>query len=146
MRLGYYEDATSALSQWHVPAAHYLESWGDALTADGAYLAIQPMILPLFGGLSEIDLMNVLLGGPKVEGPELVQETFARAAPPGDFDDGLVAISARRIRVAHSRRRTNRRRSTEYRRRRRAHALDYRRRAPTPDSPEIVLVGSYCDG
>ena len=24
VRLGYYEDATSALSQWHVPAAHYL--------------------------------------------------------------------------------------------------------------------------
>jgi len=36
------------------------------------------MILPLFGGLSEIELMNMLLGGPKVEGPELVQETFAR--------------------------------------------------------------------
>src|SRR5205823_13285767 len=27
VRLGYHEDATSALSQWHVPAAHYLESW-----------------------------------------------------------------------------------------------------------------------
>ncbi len=47
VRLGYYEDATSALSHWHVPAAHYLESWGDALTSEGAYLAIQPMILPL---------------------------------------------------------------------------------------------------
>ena len=31
VRLGYHEDATSALSHWHVPAAHYLESWGDAL-------------------------------------------------------------------------------------------------------------------
>src|SRR5438874_595730 len=55
VRLGYHEDATSALSNWHVPAAHYLESWGDALTSDGAYLSIQPMILPLFGGLSEIE-------------------------------------------------------------------------------------------
>ncbi|PYJ24124.1 MAG: hypothetical protein DME91_09805 [Verrucomicrobia bacterium] len=57
VRLGYHEDATSALSQWHVPLAHYLESWGDALTAGGGYLSIQPMILPLFGGLSEIELM-----------------------------------------------------------------------------------------
>ena len=65
--------------------AHYLESWGDALTSDGAYLSIQPMILPLFGGLSEIELMNMLLGGPKVEGPELVQETFRATKPPGDF-------------------------------------------------------------
>ena len=85
VRLGHYEDATSALSTWHVPAAHYLETWGDALTSDGAYLAIQPMILPLFGGLSEIELMNAVLGGPKIGGPELVQETFRASAPPGDF-------------------------------------------------------------
>ena len=66
-------------------AAHYLESWGDALTSDGDYLAIQPMILPLFGGVSEIELLNALLGGPKTEGPELVQETFRATNPPGDF-------------------------------------------------------------
>jgi len=38
---------------------------------------MQPMILPLFGGLSEIELINLLLGGPKLQGPELIQETFA---------------------------------------------------------------------
>src|SRR5437660_5525691 len=48
LRLGYHEDATSALSQWHIPLAHYLESWGDARSASGDYLSIQPMILPLF--------------------------------------------------------------------------------------------------
>src|SRR5204862_36558 len=32
VRFGYHEDSTSALSEWHVPAAHYLESWSDALT------------------------------------------------------------------------------------------------------------------
>src|SRR5438552_6334778 len=85
VRLGYHEDATSALSHWHVPLAHYLESWGDALTSGGDYLSIQPMILPLFGGLSEIDLLNALLGGPKTEGPELVQKTFRGTHPPGDF-------------------------------------------------------------
>jgi len=85
VRLGYHEDATSALSQWHVPLAHYLESWGDALTSGGDYLSIQPMILPLFGGLSEIELLNALLGGPKTEGPELVQESFRVTHPPGDF-------------------------------------------------------------
>jgi len=53
VRLGYHEDGTSAASRWLVPMAHYLESWGDALAADGTYLSMQPMILPLFGGLSE---------------------------------------------------------------------------------------------
>src|SRR5205814_2776831 len=43
------------------------------------------MILPLFGGMSEIELMNAVLGRPKVDGPELVQETFRATAPPGDF-------------------------------------------------------------
>jgi MoCo/4Fe-4S cofactor protein with predicted Tat translocation signal len=86
VRLGYYEDATSELSHWHVPAAHYLESWGDALTSDGAYLSIQPMILPLFGGLSEIELLNMVLGAPPPPGPELVRETFRITAPPGDFE------------------------------------------------------------
>ncbi len=32
VRLGYYEDETSADCDWHLPLAHYLESWGDALT------------------------------------------------------------------------------------------------------------------
>jgi molybdopterin-containing oxidoreductase family iron-sulfur binding subunit len=86
VRHGYHEDSTSALSQWHIPATHYLESWGDALTAGGEYLSIQPMILPLFGGLSEIELLNALLGGPKTEGPDLVQETFRATNPSGDFD------------------------------------------------------------
>ena len=85
VRLGYHEDATSALSAWHIPLAHYLESWGDALTSGGDYLSIQPMILPLFGGLSEIELLSALLDGPKTEGPELVQETFRGTNPPGDF-------------------------------------------------------------
>jgi molybdopterin-containing oxidoreductase family iron-sulfur binding subunit len=85
VRLGYHEDETSAISPWHAPLAHYLESWGDALAPDGAYLSIQPMILPLFGGLSEIELMNALLGRPKAEGPELIQETFRATKPPGDF-------------------------------------------------------------
>src|SRR5262249_15762672 len=61
VRLGYHEDATSTLSQWHVPAAHYLESWGDALSAEGDYLSIQPMILPIFGGLSESELLSWVL-------------------------------------------------------------------------------------
>src|SRR5213596_3227662 len=62
----------------------FLESWGDALSSEGHYLAIQPMILPLFGGLSELDLLNLVSGKPKVDGPELIQETFQATKPIGD--------------------------------------------------------------
>ena len=35
VHLGLHHDETAALCQWHVPEAHYLESWGDARAADG---------------------------------------------------------------------------------------------------------------
>src|SRR5438477_12137030 len=84
IRLGYYQDETSPLSRWNLPASHFLESWGDALSSEGHYLAIPPMILPPFGGFSELDLLNAVMGKPKVDGPELVQETFQASKPVGD--------------------------------------------------------------
>src|SRR5205814_3969132 len=142
VRLGYHEDQTSALSQWHVPMAHYLESWGDALTLDGAYLSIQPMILPLFGGLSEIELINALLGRPKVEGPELIQETFRISKPPGDFPtawskflhDGFASHITVRDRPASF----NGGAAASI-----AQQLWTAPPAPATDSPEIVFVRSY---
>ena len=142
VRLGYHDDATSALSHWHVPLAHYLESWGDALTSGGDYLSIQPMILPLFGGLSEIELLNALLGGPKAEGPELVQKTFRSTNPPGDFQtawsrflhDGFASNVQPRNQTSSFNANA-------------AGSLGQSSwtlpSAPTSDSPEIVLTASY---
>lgn len=76
VKWGRYEDETSRLSRWHVPAAHFLESWGDVRTYDGTYTSVQPMILPLWGGISELEILSKLLGGAAVEGPELVRSTF----------------------------------------------------------------------
>jgi molybdopterin-containing oxidoreductase family iron-sulfur binding subunit len=76
VRLGYYEDETSEFARWHVPMAHYLEQWGDTRTADGTYCVIQPMILPLFGGLSDLQVMSELLGQPMHDKPDLVRDTF----------------------------------------------------------------------
>jgi molybdopterin-containing oxidoreductase family iron-sulfur binding subunit len=77
IRLGLHVDETSAASTTHLPAAHFLESWGDSLAYDStAYLCQQPLILPLYDGISEIDLLAALAGLPKATGPEYVQETF----------------------------------------------------------------------
>ncbi len=78
IRLGIFEDETSKLSKWQVPAAHYLESWGDVRTFDGTYSSVQPMILPLWNGISELEILALLAGRPKPDGPELVRETFAQ--------------------------------------------------------------------
>jgi MoCo/4Fe-4S cofactor protein with predicted Tat translocation signal len=61
IHLGLRTDATANACTWHVPAAHYLESWSDARSATGVYSLVQPMILPLYDGVSEIELLSQLL-------------------------------------------------------------------------------------
>ncbi|PTX92619.1 TAT-variant-translocated molybdopterin oxidoreductase [Opitutus sp. ER46] len=101
VRFGGYVDETSALAGTHVAAAHYLESWGDARTADGTIVPVQPMILPLFGGLTELEVLARLGGETNADPYELVRATIAGLAG-GDADkamrrflhDGLLANSA----------------------------------------------------
>jgi molybdopterin-containing oxidoreductase family iron-sulfur binding subunit len=76
IRLGLHVDETSAASTIHVPAVHFLESWGDVRANDGTYLCQQPIILPLYNGISEIELLAELAGLPKAKGAEHIQETF----------------------------------------------------------------------
>jgi hypothetical protein len=51
-----------------LPLAHYLESWGDARTPDGTLVPVQPLIEPLFGGLTEIEVL-ARVGGMGVNRP-----------------------------------------------------------------------------
>ncbi|HMQ03748.1 MAG TPA: TAT-variant-translocated molybdopterin oxidoreductase [Pyrinomonadaceae bacterium] len=50
VHLGLYVDETAEICHWHVPAKHYLESWGDARAYDGSVTLTQPLIQPLYGG------------------------------------------------------------------------------------------------
>jgi molybdopterin-containing oxidoreductase family iron-sulfur binding subunit len=54
---GLYEDETSEYCQWHIPAAHELESWGDARSFDGTVSLMQPLIEPLYGGRTELQIL-----------------------------------------------------------------------------------------
>jgi len=110
VRHGFYEDETTYsfdekgarhFVKWHVPAAHYLEAWGDGRASDGSYVSQQPMILPLFGGWSEIQLLNFIATGKKSDGLDLVQDTFKEVAKGIDTEswakflhDGFLAASA----------------------------------------------------
>jgi len=84
-RLGMYVDETSELCQWHVPMAHDLEAWGDARAFDGTASIIQPLIEPLYEGLSAIELMDGLLGR-KRNGYDIVRANWQRSGIGGDFD------------------------------------------------------------
>jgi molybdopterin-containing oxidoreductase family iron-sulfur binding subunit len=53
-------DETSALCTWHIPQAHYLESWSDARSFDGTVSIIQPLIAPLYNGKSAHELLGAM--------------------------------------------------------------------------------------
>jgi MoCo/4Fe-4S cofactor protein with predicted Tat translocation signal len=59
IHLSVYKDETSELCHWHIPAAHYLETWSDTRGHDGTATIMQPLIAPLYGGRSAHELLAV---------------------------------------------------------------------------------------
>lgn len=76
IHLSLHDNETSRACTWHLPAAHYLESWGDGSAWNGTYTLQQPLILPMFGGKSSIELLSMLSGQPVDNGLPLVRATF----------------------------------------------------------------------
>jgi molybdopterin-containing oxidoreductase family iron-sulfur binding subunit len=84
VRLGYYEDETAEKSQWNFPATHYLESWGDAKTSDGTLVPIQPLVQPLFGGISELEFLARIVGESLIDSHKISLLTFVGNWSGGD--------------------------------------------------------------
>jgi Fe-S-cluster-containing dehydrogenase component len=61
IQVGFNRNHTAMLADWHVPGTHFLEEWGDVRATDGTYSVIQPMVNPLLGGISEVNLLLRLL-------------------------------------------------------------------------------------
>jgi molybdopterin-containing oxidoreductase family iron-sulfur binding subunit len=55
--LSLYNNETSEICHWHINAAHYLESWGDARAYDGTATIVQPLIAPLYDGKTVYELL-----------------------------------------------------------------------------------------
>ena len=91
IHLGLYVDETAADGQctWHVNAAHYLETWGDARAYDGTVAIQQPLIQSLFNGKSPYDVFASLLDRLTNDPLDLVQTTwknyFDKTVKKGDF-------------------------------------------------------------
>jgi len=61
IHLGMNLDETAALSTWHIPQNHYLESWGDARAFDGTVSFQQPLIAPLYETKSAYELLGAMV-------------------------------------------------------------------------------------
>ena len=55
--LSLYNNETSEICHWHINAAHYLESWGDARAYDGTASIVQPLIAPLYEGKTAYEVL-----------------------------------------------------------------------------------------
>ena len=99
---GLYDDETSEMCQWHVPAAHSLETWGDARAFDGTVTIQQPLIAPLYFGRSVHELFAAFSDKPERSAYQIVREYWMTQKPSADFEpwwrkavhDGVVAGSA----------------------------------------------------
>jgi molybdopterin-containing oxidoreductase family iron-sulfur binding subunit len=100
--LSLYQDETSELCNWHVPAAHYLESWGDTRGHDGTVSIIQPLIEPLYDGKTIAEILALFTQQPETSPYNIVKAYWASRYTGGDFEatwetwvhDGLIPNTA----------------------------------------------------
>lgn len=69
------ETVAAAATGWKLPMAHDLESWGDLESVDGTVSPVQPMIAPLFGARSGLEILAIIAGDSleKADGHAIVQ-------------------------------------------------------------------------
>jgi MoCo/4Fe-4S cofactor protein with predicted Tat translocation signal len=86
IHISLYEDETAELCHWHIPEAHFLESWSDARAHDGTASVIQPLISPLYDGRSPHELLAVLSGHPGRTAHEIVRDYWKGQNLAKDFE------------------------------------------------------------
>ena len=100
IHLGAEDDETAAAASWHIPQAHLLESWGDEATSDGLAAIQQPMIEPMYGGKTAIEIVSWVTTGKFTTSHDIVKKNWL-AQFTGDKEqtwrkalhDGVVAAA-----------------------------------------------------
>ena len=91
---GLYVDETALRCDWHIPAAHALERWGDLRSFDGTVALQQPCIAPLYDGKSLPELIAALSGDLAATGRDLLR-AYWRGQRSADLE-GFLADALRK--------------------------------------------------
>lgn len=83
--LDLYIDETGERTTWHVPRAHFLETWSDVRAFDGTVTIMQPLISPFYGGRSEHEFLATALGEPEARSYDIVRAYWGEQVE-GSFD------------------------------------------------------------
>lgn len=79
VHLSSHKDETSELCHWHIPEAHYLESWSDTRAFDGSVSIVQPLIEPLYGAKTAHEVLAVFSENYDRKGYDIVREYWRTA-------------------------------------------------------------------
>ncbi|HZM04513.1 MAG TPA: TAT-variant-translocated molybdopterin oxidoreductase [Candidatus Saccharimonadales bacterium] len=69
---------TSAACHWHIPETHFLETWSDARAYDGTVSICQPLIEPLYNGISSHEMVAALTQQPVPSAYDIVREYWRK--------------------------------------------------------------------
>jgi MoCo/4Fe-4S cofactor protein with predicted Tat translocation signal len=98
LHLSPYFDETSEYCLWHVPEAHFLESWSDVRGFDGTASIVQPLIAPLYQGKTAHDVVGAFSDKPGLTSYERVRSTWVGGHTEKDWrkwlHDGVIAETA----------------------------------------------------
>jgi Fe-S-cluster-containing dehydrogenase component len=91
--LGAYADETAVACAWHVAEAHSLESWGDLRAFDGTLSFVQPLIAPMQGGRTRVELLAALAGDRAPDAHRMLRAYHAAHGLTSDEDwEGALAL------------------------------------------------------
>ncbi|HXZ79815.1 MAG TPA: TAT-variant-translocated molybdopterin oxidoreductase [Terriglobales bacterium] len=98
---GLYANETAVACDWHLNAAHYLESWSDTRAYNGMVSIIQPLIAPLYAGHTAHEVLALMNGQADASGYDLLRDYWKSQNKGGDFEsnwrhwlhDGFIADS-----------------------------------------------------
>jgi MoCo/4Fe-4S cofactor protein with predicted Tat translocation signal len=98
LHLSPYFDETSEYCLWHVPEAHFLESWSDVRAFDGTASIVQPLIAPLYQGKTAHDVAGAFSDKPGLTSYERVRGTWVGGHTEKEWRkwlrDGVIAGTA----------------------------------------------------
>jgi len=96
IHLGGDEDETAAAANWHVPEAHFLETWSDAQSNDGTVAIQQPMIDTMYGGKTVAEMVAMIIDYKDKKAYDIVKNFWLNGAKDDKawrkaLHDGIVA-------------------------------------------------------
>jgi molybdopterin-containing oxidoreductase family iron-sulfur binding subunit len=95
--LSLFNNETSQICHWHIPMAHYLESWGDARAHDGTVSIVQPLIAPLYEGKTAYEMLALFSDNYDQKPYDMVRNYWQAHPPANSGQDAALAAKIREL-------------------------------------------------